>query len=193
MYKRQMLFQKILCLLTLISGGLIFIYSLGIMTDLYDSLYTALNPVKGKDLYYEMQDFNKLFVKLSIGFILVTALLFFTNTNMRRKYYIGNYVAIGLNVVYGLAFTVWAHLQIQSYRKAFLNIDFDALKENAMEWHPNDWQTYYTDSTFWFDMHYLVFGILLVLEVLHIYNFLWKKKLMEEETGLIGKGKEAVS
>jgi len=195
MYKKQMVFQKILCLLNLIAGGLIFFYSLGIMTDLFDSLYSTMRKkdltqttVSGSYLYYEMQDFNQLFVKLAIGLILVTLVLFLTNTNVRRKYYVGNYVAIALNVLYGIGFTVWAHLQIELYKAKFLQIDFAALKEHAQTW-----DTLYTESTFWFDVHYLFFGILLILDVLLIVDLFWKRSLMKEEAGLIAKGKEAAA
>ncbi|MBQ2101547.1 MAG: hypothetical protein II477_10845 [Lachnospiraceae bacterium] len=195
MYKKQMVFQKILCLVTLISGGIVFMYSLGIMTDLFDSLYSTMRKkdltqttVPGSYLYYEMQGFNQLFVKLAIGLILVTLLLFITNTNTRRKYYVGNYVAIALNAIYGIGFTIWAHMQIEFYKAKFLQIDFVALKEHA-----ETWDTLYTDSTFWFDVHYLVFGIVLVLELLLILNLFWKRSLMKEEASLIGKGKEAAA
>ncbi len=195
MYKKQMVFQKILCLITLISGGIVFLYSLGIMTDLFDSLYSTMRKkdltqttVPGSYLYYEMQGFNQLFVKLAIGLILVTLLLFITNTNTRRKYYVGNYVAIALNAIYGIGFTIWAHMQIEFYKAKFLQIDFVALKEHA-----ETWDTLYTDSTFWFDVHYLVFGIVLVLELLLILNLFWKRSLMKEEASLIGKGKEAAA
>ncbi|MBQ3906288.1 MAG: hypothetical protein II743_05905, partial [Lachnospiraceae bacterium] len=71
MYKKQMVFQKVLCLVVLIAGAVVFLYSLGIMTDLFDSLYSTMRKkdltqttVPGSYLYYEMQDFNQLFVKL---------------------------------------------------------------------------------------------------------------------------------
>lgn len=191
MYKKQMVFQKILCLFHLISGGLIFFYSLGIMTDLFDSLYSTMRKkdltqttVPGSYVYYEMQGFNQLFLKLAIGLILVALVLFLTNTNVRRKYYVGNYVAIVLNVVYGIGFSVWAHLQIEFYKAKFLQIDFAALKEHA-----ETWDTLYTESTFWFDLHYFLFGIVLLLDVLLVVNLFWKRSLMKGERELIGKGR----
>ena len=195
MYKKQMFFQKILCLFHLISGGLIFFYSLGIMTDLFDSLYSTMRKkdltqttVPGSYVYYEMQGFNQLFLKLAIGLILVALVLFLTNTNVRRKYYVGNYVAIVLNVAYGVGFSVWAHLQIEFYKAKFLQIDFAALKEHA-----ETWDTLYTESTFWFDLHYFLFGIVLLLDVLLVVNLFWKRSLMKGERELIGKGKEAAA
>lgn len=195
MYKKQMFFQKILCLLNVIAGGLVFFYSLGIMTDLFDSLYSTMRSkdltktsVPGSYIYYEMQDFNQLFVKLSIVLILVAVVLFITGTNSRRKYYIGNYAAVALNAIYGIGFAVWAHLQINLYRGKFLQIDFAALKEHA-----ETWNTLYTESTFWFDIHYLFFGIVVVLEILQVVNLFWKRSLMKGEAELISAGKGAVA
>ena len=42
MYKKQLTFQKIVCFAMLAAAALVFIYSLGIMTDLYDSLYSTM-------------------------------------------------------------------------------------------------------------------------------------------------------
>ncbi len=96
MYKKQLTVQKILCIAAVIVSAVVFLYALGIMTDLYDALYdTMRNPndvfqtdVPGSIVYYNMQDFNNYFLKYSIGLILLAVLLFITNTHVRRKYYI---------------------------------------------------------------------------------------------------------
>ena len=99
MYKKQLVFQKAACLLAIIAAAVSFVYSLGIITDIYDSLYsTMMNPndltqtmVPGSIIYYDMQAFNKQFLYLSIGLILLACFLFITNTHSRRKYYITNF------------------------------------------------------------------------------------------------------
>ena len=101
MYKKQVAFQKIVCFAALVAGALFFVYSLGIMTDLYDTLYSMIpNPnnldsakVSGARIYYDMQPFNRTLLRCSIGMLLLSCLLFLTNTQSRRKYYIGNAVA----------------------------------------------------------------------------------------------------
>ena len=118
MYKKQMTAQRILCLAAIIVSAIFFLYSLGIMTDLYDSLYdTMRNPsnpfqtdVEGSIVYYNMQEFNRMFLMLSIVQLLLGALLFITNTHSRRKYYIGNYVATGLFVAGGVFFALLSEL-----------------------------------------------------------------------------------
>ena len=194
MYKRQMKLQKILCLLAIFASALVFIYSLGLMTDLYDSLYgTMTDPsdltkttVPGSIVYYDMQGFNNAFLKAGLGLILLSCLLFITNTHSRRKYYVGNYMSIALQSAANVAVAVWAHGQLQMYRAQFLAIDFEALAKHAKRW-----KTLYTESTFWFDIHYAVFAVLLLATVLLLGNAVWKWSLMKQERALIAQGEEA--
>ena len=183
MYKKQMKLQKILCLLAIFSSTLVFIYSLGLMTDPSDLTKTS---VPGSIIYYDMQGFNNTFMKAGLGLILLSCLLFITNTHSRRKYYIGNYVSTALQIVANVAVAVWAHGELIAYRAQFLGIDFEALAKHAKRW-----KTLYTESTFWFDAHYAVFGVLLVVTVLLAGNAIWKFSLMKQERALIQKGEEA--
>ena len=196
MYKKQVALQKILCIGMLVICALIFLYSLGIMTDLYDALYNTIrNPEKldkttvtGSRIYYDMQGFNKDFLHASIGMLLLCVLLFVTNTHSRRKYYIGNYAAVALVAAGGAAFTVWAHGQIEAFKAQFLQINFEELAAHAAKK-----KSLYTESTFWFDVHYLAFGLLLLGVALLIANVIWKRKLMKDEQALIAQGKEAAA
>ena len=192
MYKKQVKLQRIICLALLIISAVIFIYSLGIMTDLYDSLYSTYRrgktSITGAEVYMDMQGFNKSFLYASIGMILLSALLFVTNTASRRRYYIGNYCAIGLFSIASIAMIVWAHGQIETFKAQWLTIDFAALADHAVKR-----KTLYTESTFWFDIHYVIFGLLLIGTVLLIANTIWKCKLMKEEQALIAQGKEAAA
>ncbi len=192
MYKKQMTAQKFLCLAAIIVSAIFFLYSLGIMTDLYDSLYdTMRNPndiyqtdVSGSSIYYAMQAFNRQLLILSIGQILLGALLFITNTHSRRKYYIGNYAATGLFTAFAVYNTVYAHVNIEEAKRQFLQVDFAALKEHA-----EMWGTLYTESTFWFDLHYAVFGLLLAVCALLVANAVWKVRLMKDEAALVQEGR----
>ena len=192
MYKKQMTAQKFLCLAAVIVSAIFFLYTLGIMTDLYDSLYdTMRNPnnvtqtdVPGSIVYYNMQEFNRMFLMLSIGQILLGLLLYLTNTHSRRRYYIGNYAATGLFVAGGVYNAWFAHTYIEIFKAQFLQVDFAALKEHA-----EMWGTLYTESTFWFDLHYLVFALLLIVCVLLVVNAVWKVRLMKDEAKLIEEGR----
>jgi phosphoglycerol transferase MdoB-like AlkP superfamily enzyme len=192
MYKKQVKLQRIICLALLILSAVVFVYSLGIMTDLYDSLYSTYRrgktSISGAEVYMDMQGFNQNLLHASIGLILLAVLLFVTNTQSRRRYYIGNYCAIGLFSAASVALSIWAHGQIETFKAQWLTIDFTALAENAAKK-----KTLYTESTFWFDIHYVIFGLLLIGTALLIANAVWKCRLMKEEQTLIHQGKEAAA
>jgi hypothetical protein len=196
MYKKQLTLQKILCLLAIISSALVFLYALGIMTDLYDTLYSTMrNPadltqtdVPGSIVYYNMQSFNAYFLKCSIVLILLACFLFITNTHVRRRYYIGNYVAIGVFTIANFYVAFDAHRYIELFKARFLAIEFEALRTHA-----DLWKTAYTESTFWFDVHYAVFAFALLVSAGLVVSAVWKLRLMKEEAALIAKGKEAAA
>lgn len=194
MYRKQLRFQKIICLLCVIAAAVTFVYSLGILTDIYDGLYLATDPKKptddgrvaGSTIYYQMQTFNSQFVNFSIVLVLLSALLFLMNTHIRRKYYIGNYVAIGLYSGASIACVVWSHIQIAAFRVQYLTtVDFEALQELCeMKNKP------FIKSTFMLDLHYAIAAVLVISVVGLVYNMVWKIRMMREEDALIKAGEE---
>ena len=195
MYKKQMRLQKFVCMLCLIMAAVTFVYALGISTDLYDSLYGTMTnkndphktKVEGSWIYYDMQDFNRSFVNYAIILILLACLLYIMNTHTRRKYYITNYISVAAYSVGALALTGWALSNVSAFRHQFLTtVDFEALKEYA-----ELWNSPYIDSTFWFDLGYVVGGVTILAVVALIVNTVWKVKLMRAEDALIKAGEEA--
>ncbi len=189
MYKKQVKLQRIFCLMALIASALVFAYSLGLVTDLYDSLYTTMsNPndyddsmVTGARIFYDIQPFNNQLMLAGLGLIILSLGLFITNTHTRRRYYIGNYVATAIWSVAAVAVTVWGHIQVEAFKHQFLTtVNFDELKEYAEKFNG-----YYTDSTFWFDVHYVVLGVLLLAAVILVANVIWKISLMKQEADLL--------
>lgn len=192
MFKKQMKMQRVACYLSIAASALIFLYALGIMTDLYDMLYTMVpvpddpNSVKvaGAMIYYDMQGFNQSFLKASIGLILMSCVLFITNTHSRRKYYIGNYAALCLNAVANIAVAAWAHGQIAAFKAQYLTtVDFENLERRLAR------AGTYTNSTFWFDVNAALFGFALLVVALLIISAVWKATLMKSEKKLIEAGK----
>ena len=195
MYKKQLRFQKFACLFAIVAAAVSFVYSLGMITDIYDSLYSSMmNPndltqtyIPGSIIYYDMQDFNKLFLYAAIGLILLAALLYLTNTHIRRRYYIGNIVATVLYGAGAVAVCVWSHLQISAFKVQFLTtVDFEAMKTFS-----EMWGTPYVDSTFLLDLHYGVAAMLLLSVAALVGNLVWKFSMMRQEQQLIDAGKEA--
>ena len=198
MYKKQMTVQRILCILSLVASALVFVYSLGIMTDLFDMLYKMMPDPSNIDvdrigggarIYYDMQGFNHQLLWAGIILILVSVVLFLTNTHSRRKYYIGNFFATGLTAVSNLIVAIWAHGKIAAYKATYLaTINFDELQHQLERRKVGD---LFTKSTFWFDIHYLVFALLLIVAALLVANAVWKTRLMKEEQQLL-RGEKGV-
>ena len=182
--------------MALVAAALVFVSSLGLSTDLYDAFSrTILYPdydleatsVPGSRVYYDMFGFNSMFTKASIALIVITLVLFITNTHTRRKYYISNYVSTGLMAAASFGISLWCIPQITDYKSRFQNdVDFAALEQFS-----KDWGTLYIgpDDTFWFDINYYVFGFLMVTACLLIVNLLFKRKVMKAEQLAIGSGR----
>jgi len=204
MYKKQMTAQRVICLLSVIASAVVFVYALGLMTELYDSLYPAMTletmaqkmvhkgwpkgepyPETGFSIYYDMQPFNRDLLSVGIGLILVSLVLFVSFTASRRKYYAGNYIAVTLNVAANVAAAVWIHVQTAAFRAQYLAMDFQVL-----EWALNRLKKPFAVSTLWFDIHYAVCALLIVTAVLHVVNLVWKTHLMKAEKRLIEEGKK---
>ena len=193
MYRKQLTWQKILCFAAIAVSAIVFLYALGLMTDLYDSLYPAMmDPnnidntyVPGSQIYYHMQPYNKQLLSASIVLVLLSCALFITSTHSRRRYYVGNVVSSALWTVAGVAASIWAHGQSELYKAEFLQLDFEELL-----FFSELWETPYIESTFWFDAHYVVFALVLLVGILLIANLCWKFSLMKAEKALIEEGKK---
>ncbi|MBQ6951395.1 MAG: hypothetical protein IJN44_07880 [Clostridia bacterium] len=194
MYKKQLTWQKILCFAAIAACALVFLYALGLSTDLYDGLFYALPEeskletakvnVPGAEIYYQIQPFNKQLLSGSIVLLLLSCLLFMTNTHSRRRYYVGNAVSTFLFAGAGVGLSVWMHLQVEKFKAQFLQIDFEAYEKYATRRRKE-----YIDSTFWFDIHYVILAVVVLVCIALIANYLWKISLMKNEKRLIEEGK----
>ncbi len=188
MYKKQMILQRIVCYALLIAAVVVFIYSLGMVTDLYDSLFpyadsTKRKFVQGADIYYNIQPFNKQLSGAGIALILSAVSLFVFNTHKRRKYYVGNYVTVAVNAVLNIGVSIWALGQIRAFRAQYLLIDFAKLAEMA-----DRYDTKYIESTACFDIAVPVFILLIAVTLLSLFNLVFKVLLMRGEKKLLMEG-----
>ena len=169
---------------------IVFIYSLGLMTDLYDGVYqtyrNGVSRVEGGEIYMNMQEFNRQLTTMSIVMLLVGLFNFVMGTNSRRKYYIGNYFSVGLTVVCNAGVSFWAITQLMAFKQEYLKMDFEGL-EKQLATRAN---SYFTTSTFWFDASFVVFGIVLLVTVLLVVNLILKIMVMNSEKSLIGSRKD---
>ena len=181
-----MLVEKIVCFAVLAAAALVFIYSLGLVTDLHYNNFAYYAEKVGKpkfsgaDIYNEIQPFNRNLTKAGILLILSALSLFVFGTHKRRKYYLGNYIAIGLNSALTIGVSVWGILNVIKYKAMYNQIDFDELKR---------WQELlrkpYDISAFWFNVGFYVFGIAILVSVLSILNLVFKVLVMRSERKLL--------
>ncbi|MBQ9120378.1 MAG: hypothetical protein IJY09_10065 [Lachnospiraceae bacterium] len=135
MYKKQMTLQRIVCYALLIAAALVFVYSLGLMTDLYDSglNYFAEDyyryqedpanlMVLGSEVYYDMQGFNRSLTLVGIALILLAVAQFMFQNHNRRKYYIANYITVGASTIGAVTASVWALSNIFKYKAQYLKL-----------------------------------------------------------------------
>ena len=193
MYKKQMLIQQIVCYALLAAAVLVFIYSLGIVTDLHYNNFAMYaedpqNPwFEGAELYLEIQPFNQQLTTLSIYLILSVLLVFVFGSHSRRKYYIGNYIAIGLNSALTVGVSIWGILNVIKYKAAFMNIDFEALEK----WQ-NQLKKPYSISSFWIDAGYYVFAFAILVSLISLASLAFKIYVMHGEKKLLAESCEEV-
>lgn len=200
-----MTLQKVICLLALIASVVNFIYALGLMTDVYDGLSPVQDtkrvgqmqkmfyrnwpkgepyPETNFEVYQEMQPFNRTLLMVSIGLILLAVLLYITNTAGRRKYYVGNYIAVALNAVAQIAAVCWMHVQVTGFRA-----DYALVNQEFLAFVLEKQSKAFVYSTFWFDAHYFVMVLSIVAAALLVANAIWKQWLMKQEEKLLEAGK----
>lgn len=181
-----MLTQKIVCYLILAAAALVFIYSLGLVTDLHynNFAYYAENPEKprfeGANIYNEIQPFNKQLTTVGLFLILSSLLVLVFGTHKRRRYYVGNYITVGLNSTLMIGASVWGIRNVSTYRQMYDNIDFAQLEK-----YQNLLQKDYNISPFWFDAGYYVFGFAILVAVLSLLNLVFKVLVMRGERKLL--------
>ena len=210
MYRKQMTFQRILCILVIVISAAVFVYALGFMTDANDMIQNcalgyepdvneapevkaAIEAKKAPMRRYmeDMNLFDRDFVKAGIALILLSLTLLLTNTHTRRKYYISNYIAVLLNVCGAFAASIWAHQQIVRLKDFYYSgaIDFEYVKFTTGTFVQENSVNVYTESAFWFDVHYYIFGVMLLMAALLILNAIWKIILMKHEKNALAVGR----
>lgn len=194
MYKLQMKFQSIISYLCIAAAALTFIYSLGVSTDVY-FLYKviAIKETFNAEMFYAIQPFNKDFTNISIVLVVLSVLGLVFNNHKRRKYYVANYCTIAVSSVAFIAVAVWSLTNVLYYKEMFLNVDFTDLQQLVATTPPTVFINNGLDpenlagpySTFWFDLCWVVFTVLIITALLNISNMIFKIVLMKNEKQLL--------
>ena len=122
---------------------------------------------------------------MGLVMILSAVLLFVFGTHKRRKYYVGNYITIGINSILGIAISVWGIINVIKYKAMYLEIDFEKLeKYQSMLKNP------YSISSFWIDVGYYVFAFAILCAVLSLASLAFKIYVMWHEKKLLNSSEE---
>lgn len=186
-----MLVQRIVCYALLAAAALVFIYSLGLVTDLHynNFAYYSQNPERptfeGALLYREIQPFNKQLTTCGLVLLLSAISVFVFGSHSRRRYYIGNYITIGLNAALSIGVSIFGILNVIKYKQQYMQIDFETLEK---------WQNIlkkpYSISPFWFDAGFYVFGFVILIALLSLASLAFKIAVMRGEKKLLDGSKE---
>ncbi|MGN1060500.1 MAG: hypothetical protein ACI4QN_02090 [Candidatus Coproplasma sp.] len=194
--KTQMKFQKILALVTLISAAIAAVIGLIFCSGLLNAIrqysdYADRIDIGANALYEYSQGINNTVLVMAIILIVAAVLLYIFGCNKMRNYYVSNYVAIGIYVVYAVVFAIFMFIVCFTCIGLKGQIDFEMWKAYEAQTNAEGElirPQYYSDS-----IATIVFGILIAIVVLAeaglwVYNLIWKLKLMKGEKELLAKG-----
>ncbi len=179
----QMKYQKIISMLNILAAALFFVLGLGFCTNLY-TLYYFIDPsnvwyVPGSEIYYNVQGFNHLELKLAIVLILLACAQYITLNHSRRKYYISNYVTAVAYSGFAIYVAQYVSSNAAAFKEQFLTtVDFTTWKM----WVEVFEGLAYDESTFWFDAASVIALIGIAVAVLNILNLVWKTISMVRES-----------
>ena len=199
MYKLQMKLQRIISYLCLAACALVFIYSLGLATDVYflyslESLDGIVIP--GADMFYKLQPFNKELTAAGLVILIISVLSLVFNNHTRRNYYFAHDLTVAVSSVANVFVGVWSLINVLEYKRLFLNIEFEAISAIKDSVPPSVLLNKGVDpenlagpySTFWFDAVWFVSAVLLIATLLNIANAVFKTVLMSKEKQLLMEG-----
>ena len=197
-----MKFQKYICLVMLIMGALTLVYAFAYLSGgmaalgqqksagdpgsgiQFKSTFVAAAGKYDYKLFEDIQPFNNLLMYCGIVMLLTAVLLYITACNKRRNYYISNYVAIGVCSLANIVLSVVLMALNAGWRSKFLNVDFASWRV-YYESLVGSGDAYYSESTLWFDLGFVVYSLMIVASVLLILNLVWKILLMKGEKQLL--------
>lgn len=191
--KTQMRFQKILMLVSLIVGALTIVFSLIFCSGVFSQI--AQNPTftesftKVHDL---AQSFSDTFLTLGIIFILCAVLLYIAGCQSRRNYYITNYIATGIFVLYAVIYAILLlafMLPVQSALSAITKAEWNSYNQRYTGALHLDGTYGKLSTTSWtIPLGFVLMVIVLLNAVAVVLNLVWKIKLMQGEKKLLENG-----
>ncbi len=124
----------------------------------------------------DVQNLNHLLFGLSIGGILISLLLFVYRAQIRKRYYITNYIAAGICTIYSLVTCIVLFVLFGNYNNQLNNVEYDIInKGNAVT---INLKTTFSKASF--DYIYAIGNVILIIMLiaaaalvfLHIMKFI---------------------
>ena len=174
---------------TLVIAALSIVYALVFCSGILIQVGYVREYVDGNAatlVHNRSQAFSDTFLILGIVLLLTVVLMIIMGCNTRRKYYITNYVAIGIYVAFALVFAILLIVNVVNIQSALNQVNLSEVKEVYEEA-----QNYYGDwneSTWMLALGYVYVGVLLVNVAVVVLNLVWKIKLMQGEQTLLQSG-----
>lgn len=176
-----MLVSLVITAITFVFGLFFLTGSLGYAGNYITVAGTDL--IGAKEFVEKSQGYVRTFVSLAIVFIVLAALLFITSCNKRRKYYITNYIAIGLFVAFALAMVIYIFIMVGNTKDLFLHsIDWQRVAVQVAD-HP-EWPMNSSEN-YQFAVGYVVAVLIMIDAVLLVLSTVWKVLLMKGEQKLL--------
>ena len=184
--KVQMRFQKILATCSLIVAAITIVSAIIFMSgNLADIMYYRDDDVV-KDFCASAQSFvNTMFI-LTIVYLCMVVVFYFTDSNKRRNYYITNYVATGLAIAGALVVAFYGIIFTSVLLGNFYGLDWEEF-QIIMDIASGMGGPIVGKAPTMFIISYITSFLALVNAVAIGLNLLWKVKLMKGEKALLEK------
>ncbi len=169
---------------TLIIAALSIVYAVIFCSGIINQLGHIREDIDGgMRLYNRSQSFSDTFLILGIVLLLTVVLMMIMGCHKRRKYYITNYVAIGIFVVYAIVFAILLVVNVSGVSSALNAIDLEEAEQAYKD--ANNYYGEWNDSTWMLTLGYVYMGVLLVNVAAVVLNLVLKIKLMQGEKALL--------
>ena len=189
-----MRFQKILVIVSLVIAAICLVHAwvfcsgtFAQLTRYKDDAGFGFDVDKANNIYNLSQNFSNLFQILGILFILAAVLMLVMGCQSRRKYYITNYVAIGIFVVYSLVFAILLIINLTTISSALADFELEAFGEYYTSLHMDTSWGKFSSSSWTISLGYALVALVLVTAIINALNLVWKILLMQGEKKLLAQ------
>lgn len=186
--KVQMKFQKILVLCSLIISALCIVSALVFPSGNLANIQYYRSQSVVTDFNETVQSFVQMMLVVTIIYLCMIILMYLTDTNKRRNYYITNYISSGLAIAGACAVAIIGIIYTSIVLSSFYGLDWDAVLA-LVERYASRGGPEVSKAPTMFIISYITSLLALVDAVAIALNLVLKIKLMKGEKALLNQGK----